>query len=90
MINQDTKIDVSKALLAYEKVVQYGYREGEEHRLDGIFVSSDFDGYTLFIHDDRVRLTVFFHNKFTVDYSSRRALMSFNEKLDSICRTRYS
>lgn len=89
MFGQDTKIDVSTALLVYEKVVQYGQRDGEETCLDGIWVSSDFDGYTLFIRDDLVKLTIFFHNKYSVDCGSRKALMNFNDKLEAIQRKQY-
>lgn len=80
------KIDVRRALLVFELVRRHGKRENEEYFLDGLFVTSDFDGYNLKLRDARVTLHIFFHNKFECNYDSNSALDNFIERIDRILR----
>lgn len=78
------KVEVRKALKAFELIRQFGEANGDEYRLYGVIASSDFDGYTLLLKDARVRLHIFFHNKFQCDYDSKSALDAFLGKLDRL------
>ncbi|KZY71025.1 hypothetical protein A3742_00585 [Oleiphilus sp. HI0071] len=78
------KIEVRKALKAFELIRQFGEQEGDEYRLYGVSASSDFDGYNLLLKDARVKLHIFFHNKFECDFDSKSALDAFIGKLDAL------
>lgn len=89
------KIEVRKALKAFELVRLHGEKEaqsaeqaalrmGDSYRLYGLSVSSDFDGYNILLSDARVRLHVFFHNKFECQYDSPSALDAFIKKIDTV------
>ncbi len=54
----------------------------------GLTASQDFDGYTIILKDDYVSVTVFFHNKFSLDYTRSAALQGFLEKLDQVDRVK--
>lgn len=78
------KVEVRKALKAFELIRQFGEQKGDEYLLYGVSASSDFDGYNLLLKDARVRLHVFFHNKFECHYDSKNALDAFIGKLDAL------
>lgn len=80
------KIQVRKALKVFELVRQHGEKENEEYFLDGLYVSSDFDGYNLTLRDARVTLHIFFHNKFECNYDSQAALDNFIERMERILK----
>ncbi len=83
------KIDVRQALEVFTKVTQHGEKDGEDYCLDGLRVSTDFDGYTVFLRDDQVSLTIHFHNKYDIDFPSRSALENFLERLRHIAARDY-
>ena len=78
------KVDVRKALKAFELIRRFGEQEGDEFRLNGISASSDFDGYNLLLKDARVKLHIYFHNKFECNFDSSRALDAFLSKLEAL------
>jgi len=78
------KISVKQALKAFELVRQNGEHIDGEYALDGLFVSSDFDGYNLILRDARVKLFIFFHNTFECEYDSAPALDQFIERIARI------
>lgn len=78
------KVEVRKALKAFELFRQYGERDGDAFRLYGLSASSDFDGYNILLKDARVSLHVFFHNKFECTYDSKSALDVFLGKIDAV------
>ncbi|MCO1334941.1 DUF3081 domain-containing protein [Microbulbifer sp. OS29] len=77
-------INVKQALRVFDKATKEGRKEGNEWHYQGLTVSTDFDGYTLFINSPKVKLTVFFHNKFSVDSTSRKELEEFIRLLDRL------
>lgn len=68
------KIDISTALLAFDKVLQQGEKVEQGHTLSGITASSDFDGYTLVLQDKLSTLTIFFHNKYELEGPDNKAM----------------
>jgi len=80
------KLDITTALRAFNIIREQGVERDGEHHLGGIAASSDFDGYTIMMHDDYVRLTIYFHNSFDLDYSSGHQLDAFIERLENIAR----
>ena len=80
------KLDINHTLRAFNIIREQGVERDGEHHLGGVAATSDFDGYTITMHDDYVTLRILFHNKFELDYSSGRQLDAFIEKLESIAR----
>ena len=68
---------------------EHGKKVGEAHRLNGINAASDFDGYTVELWDENVRLTIFFHNKYDVEYKRALELDAFYEKLNAIAKMKF-
>ncbi|MFT5084385.1 MAG: hypothetical protein ACI9Y1_002440 [Lentisphaeria bacterium] len=80
------KVNLKKSLRVFNKIITEGYRNGDEYSLNGLNASMDFDGYTVTIRNDYVRLDIFFHNKISFDYSSRKERILFLEKIDVMDR----
>ncbi|GAA5526052.1 hypothetical protein Maes01_02641 [Microbulbifer aestuariivivens] len=64
------KVDVKQALRVFDKVTKNGEKREDGWHYRGLTCSTDFDGYTVYISNGKTLLTVFFHNKFTVDYAN--------------------
>lgn len=80
----DEKINIKKALLAFNTIVNQGHRDGHKYVLNGLTAYTGFDGYDVTIYNDYVRLDIFFHNKISFRYSSNKEKMLFLEKLNII------
>jgi hypothetical protein len=80
------KVNIKKALHAFNRIITEGYRNGDEYSLNGLTAYTDFDGYTITIRNDYVRLDIFFHNKFSFDYTNSKERMLFLEKIDIMDR----
>ena len=85
-MHQEQKIDVKLALRVFDKITQHGEKSEQGWRYRGLTASTDFDGYTVFLSSPKVELTIFFHNKFTVDYRNPMDLEEFIELLEKIDR----
>ena len=80
----DDKIHVKVALEVFGKIAARGKKIEDGHILNGIKATSDFDGYTIVLSNDYAKLTIFFHNKFTFEYSSNKERDNFLEKISLI------
>ncbi len=80
----DDKLSIRKALRVFHRIMAEGEREEGGHKLNGLHASTDFDGYTASIHNDYVRLDIFFHNKYSFTFINRKEKQLFLEKLDSL------
>jgi len=84
----DKNINVRQALRVFQKVLELGVPKGEKTTYKQLDATSGYDGYTIILSDECVTLTVFFHNKFALDYTSKRALYTFLSKVEEIDRQR--
>jgi len=84
----ETNINVRQALRVFQKVLDHGTRKGEATTYKRLDASTSYDGYTVILNDECVTLTIFFHNKFSLDYTSKRALYAFLGKLEEVDRQR--
>lgn len=84
----ETKIDVRKVLRVFSKVQDLGTATANGYQFKGLTSEQDFDGYTITLKDDYVTIRVFFHNKFSLDYTRAAALHNFLEKLDQVDRVK--
>ncbi|WP_169713982.1 DUF3081 family protein [Oceanicoccus sagamiensis] len=78
------KIEIRVALSVFDKVMTNGERQGEAFFLDGVYAMPSFDGYTVTLSDDKVNLSIQFHNRFNVEYDTKKSLNEFMLKLDRI------
>ncbi|CAA0097072.1 Uncharacterised protein [BD1-7 clade bacterium] len=87
----DSRIDIKQALRVYNKVITRGTKHtgdlGHDYTLAGLTAWSDADGYTLMLEDKDAKLTVYFHNKYNVDFHNNFALDQFLEHMDKIDKT---
>jgi len=77
----DLKLDIQTALQAFFKITQHGEKIGDDYVLDGIRANSSIDGYTVTLKDNNVEVSIFFHNKYSVETGSRG---HFNQFLDTL------
>jgi len=80
----DDKIHVKEALAVFGKITSLGTKTADGYVFNGLTAKSDFDGYTIVLCNDYVSLTVFFHNKFTFEYTSQIERDRFLEKMAAI------
>lgn len=78
------KIEVARALSVFQTIIDEGEKTDQGHHLDGLYASSDIDGYTVHISDGTVTLHLMFHQKFALDTPNRRATANFMKKLDHL------
>jgi hypothetical protein len=80
------RINIKTALRAFDRIREEGVDRSGEHHLNGVAAGSDFDGYTITLHDDYVTLQIYFHNKFKLDFVNRRHLDVFIERIENIAK----
>ncbi len=85
---KEYNFDVKLALTAFNNILSNGRKDNREYHYQGLTASSDFDGYTLFIKNQNVSLTIFFHNKYKIDFKHKLALNEFYEQLEKIAKKR--
>jgi hypothetical protein len=74
-------IEPKVLLLAAEKIRQYGEKQGDNYMLDQVQLLLSYDGYTITLKDQKVTITVFFHNKVKSDYRNMSDLESFYQRV---------
>ena len=84
---KDRKVDVARALRAYQNVLNYGERDGDGFVYDGLRASTDFDGYTVTLSDSVISLRIFFHNRFALEPNHGRAVDRFLARLNRVADT---
>ncbi len=80
----DEKIDIRQALRVFHIIRNNGKKQGNTYSFKNLSAISDFDGYTATLKDDYVCLDIFFHNKFSFQYSNAKDRELFLEKLSNI------
>ncbi|WP_158768777.1 DUF3081 domain-containing protein [Paraglaciecola sp. L1A13] len=79
-------IDSKFILSVFEKIREKGERKGEGYLLGGVTAFSDFDGYTIFMEDQLVKLRFGFHNQYHFDYEKDEHMAQFEKKLKAIAK----
>lgn len=80
------QLDIQLMLSVFEKVRSHGLARDGEYELDGMRVSSDFDGYTAFFDFEQTSLTIGFHNQYQFNYANNEALEAFLDTANRIAR----
>ena len=60
-------IDINKVLKIFATIQEKGEKIDDEYFYKGFFASSSYDGYTISIRTQKVKLYVGFHNTFHFD-----------------------
>lgn len=74
-------IDVKAVLLIFQHVITNGEQQGEKYHYEELFAWTDFDGYTCYLSDGKVTVTVFFHNKYDIDFETEADLSKFEKNI---------
>jgi hypothetical protein len=77
-------IDTHLAVEAFQSIRKHGQQIDGEFHYGGLFGSTDFDGYTVFLRDQNVELTVFFKHRFSLVYSKSEDLDLFKRKIEAV------
>ena len=80
------ELDSKFLLEAFEKIRQNGKKEHEQYILNGVIAYTDFDGYTVYLEDAKVKLSFGFHNQYHFDYASSSDFEAFEKKLKQIVK----
>ncbi|AEE24528.1 MULTISPECIES: DUF3081 domain-containing protein [Paraglaciecola] len=78
------EMDSKFILSIFEKIRENGEKKGEGYFLGGITAFSDYDGYTIFMEDQLVKLRFGFHNQYHFDYEKDEHMEQFEKKLNAI------
>ena len=78
------EIDSRFILQIFEKIRENGDCKDGDYHLEGVKAYTDFDGYTVFIEDARVKLRFGFHNQYHFDYAEQAHFEAFEKKLKQI------
>jgi len=75
-------MNMSNYLYIFNQIVTDGdAREGRFY-LDEFSAWHDFDGYTCYIGYKDLTMTLYFHNRFSFDYSDKATLNKFNQLVE--------
>ncbi|TCI02369.1 DUF3081 domain-containing protein [Corallincola luteus] len=78
------ELDIHQCLRVFDKVRRHGVKTESGHHFQGLTASSDFDGYTAFLSSNDVTLTLFFHNKYDLEYRQHGDVDAFVKLLSVI------
>ncbi len=81
---ENDEVNIKKSLSVFNTITSLGQKNGNEYQYNGLTAKSDFDGYTIVIKNDYVSLTIFFHNKFSLEATNNKEKLSFLEKIEQI------
>ena len=80
----DEKVDIKRALRAFQIITSNGIKNEDGFQLSGLTAFTDFDGYTVTIKNDYVRLDILFHNKMSFTFANDKERYQFLETLEKI------
>ena len=83
----DTKIDIKRALRAFNIITRHGSKTLDGWTYDGIQAQTDHDGYTVTLASEQAQLTILFHNSHRFDFTNNKAARDFIKRIDTIDNT---
>ena len=78
------ELDPKLVLRVFDKIREHGEKQEDKYFLDGVYGSTDFDGYTVFLSDATVELRFGFHNQYHFEYQHEDQREQFEKKLRHI------
>ena len=80
----ERQLDITDILRAFEIIRTKGKPLGDEFFYNGLFVQSSYDGYTVIIRNQQVKLTIGFHNTLNFQGGSEQEKDAFARTLLAI------
>lgn len=77
-------ISPKDAIAAYQVIREKGTQQNAAYEYGGITAETDWDGYTVFLKDNHVSMTVYYHYKYQLDYENIEQLDAFRLKIKAI------
>lgn len=90
MTTLDEKLDIKMALRVFQKIIDHGKRSEAGYTLNGLTAISDIDGYNVSLTDEYVTLHILFHSRYTLDFSRRKDLIVFLDRLHTLDRQTFN
>lgn len=81
MSDQDRRLDIKQAMRVFNKVQNHGIKRENCYNWQQFEASADYDGYTLYLSNTKVKLTLYFHNKYRLEFNKRHDLDEFFQQL---------
>jgi hypothetical protein len=79
-------INIPHFLQLVAKITQYGEKTPEGYRYENFTVYDEMDGYQVTITNGFVTLTIFFHQKYDIDYPDERSLEQFQKQAEALIK----
>lgn len=79
-------ISPKDVIKAYQVIRDNGTKEVNGYRYKALLAQSDGDGYTVFVSDSFVSMTVYYHYKYHLEYTNKKQLEGFKLKLNDVLR----
>lgn len=74
-------LDTKQLLSVYQKITKNGRKEDGGLFYQGMHVSTDIDGYRVYLSDGKVTVQLGFHHAYAIDAQSRLDLENFQARL---------
>ncbi|WP_371372365.1 DUF3081 family protein [Thalassotalea aquiviva] len=78
------KLDSLLYLNVFNLVCRQGDKRDGYYDYNGLTAWQDFDGYTCFLSDGTVTMTLMFHGRYDIDYPNKDALEFFHKRVQKI------
>lgn len=79
-------INPKDVVKAYQIIRDKGEKDPNGYNYKGLFAENDLDGYTVFVTDGQVNMTVYYHYKYNLEYSDNAMLERFKLKINEVLR----
>ncbi|KMT67063.1 DUF3081 family protein [Catenovulum maritimum] len=78
-------LDLHLFLNAFNIICKNGEKQHNYHLLQGMRAWSDFDGYTCFLANSKVTMTLLFHGKYSIDATNDAEIDTFTQQVKRLC-----
>ena len=68
----------------FNYVLTHGEKKGNKTYLDNLAAWHEIDGYTCYLSDNNVILTLLFHSRFTFEYQDQTSLTTFQKEASKV------
>ncbi|MBD1557674.1 DUF3081 domain-containing protein [Vibrio sp. S9_S30] len=80
------QLDILFVLTVLDKIRKSGRKSENGYVLEGVEARTGYDEYTVYLATPQVTLSIFFHNKYQIEYQKKEHLKSFMKSLEVINR----
>ena len=70
---------IHRYLSLFDYLISHGAKTDGKYKINGLTAWHDLDGYTCFIGYKDLMMTLYFHNKFSIEYEDSKTLKHFEQ-----------